>query len=343
MLYSKKMKHNKLWQINLWAANLVLISTICNVRGLESSVPPLIHSSEDPYVMKVYPDGTKVLLRWSEIGKALDSGEKHGGPPKIIAYNSQETISDPTPNRINRSASDNSWQGSNFRTYEPAQSMEQKTPSVFEGFYVSPQIGAAVVQDMKLNGLSGSVGIEEISIGANVNHLTFSTGVRFDFAMGYALSDWCSLEFSPGIIWSPLKTIDGNISATDQVETYSESGALNVDGSFIQVPLMGNLLFYIPTESPWRPIVGGGLGANYNYLNLTKVLGIDTGGDSGACWTLGYQAIAGFEYAFDGGYSLGLKYVFTGSTAQSFNHDLADVGTGGAFTQSVLLHFKAAF
>ena len=48
--------------------------------------PAVTTSTNDPMVMKIYPDGTKVVVRWSEIGKAVDSGEKHGGAPRIIAY-----------------------------------------------------------------------------------------------------------------------------------------------------------------------------------------------------------------------------------------------------------------
>ena len=42
--------------------------------------------ASDPYVMKIYPDGTKVILRWSEVGKSVDNGSTHGGAPKIVAY-----------------------------------------------------------------------------------------------------------------------------------------------------------------------------------------------------------------------------------------------------------------
>ena len=31
-------------------------------------------STNDPMVMKIYPDGTKIIVRWSEIGKAVDNG-----------------------------------------------------------------------------------------------------------------------------------------------------------------------------------------------------------------------------------------------------------------------------
>lgn len=40
----------------------------------------------DVKVLKIYPDGTKVESKWSDLGKALDMGEGHGGPPKIVPY-----------------------------------------------------------------------------------------------------------------------------------------------------------------------------------------------------------------------------------------------------------------
>ena len=43
--------------------------------------------SSDVKVLKVYPDGTQVVVSWSELGATMDQGENHGGPPKIMAYN----------------------------------------------------------------------------------------------------------------------------------------------------------------------------------------------------------------------------------------------------------------
>ena len=305
-----------------------------------SASPPVTLSSSDPYVMKVYPDGTKLMVRWSEIGKAVDNGEKYGGPPKIVAYDSQKIPADQFPVTT---TGQKEIKLVGAPKYEPPIPMEPA--SSFEGFYVCPQIGVALVQNVNLNSIAASAEIAGVTVGTTQSpYLTFSPGIRFDLAFGYNFSDWCSLEFSPGIIWNPLSTYgDDNVDVTVDGENYSGSGEVNIDGSFIQVPLMTNLLFYIPTNSRWRPFFGGGLGANYNYLNLSKILGIDLPDFNGSCWSLGYQAIAGLEYAFEGGYSLGFKYIFTGSSAQSFGGDLSILGTGGSYTQSVVLDFKAAF
>lgn len=51
-----------------------------------AKVPPPPAGSPDVKVMKIYPDGTQLIVPWSDLGKSLDQGEKHGGPPKIVPY-----------------------------------------------------------------------------------------------------------------------------------------------------------------------------------------------------------------------------------------------------------------
>ena len=59
------------------------------VESKTEVVAPVVSSQEkgssDVKVLKVYPDGTQVVVSWSQLGATMDQGETHGGPPKIIA------------------------------------------------------------------------------------------------------------------------------------------------------------------------------------------------------------------------------------------------------------------
>ena len=61
-------------------------------------VPPPPAGSPDVKVMKVYPDGTQLIVPWSDLGKSMDQGEAHGGPPKIVPYDPRGG-STPTPTK----------------------------------------------------------------------------------------------------------------------------------------------------------------------------------------------------------------------------------------------------
>lgn len=74
------------------------------VESKTEVVTPVASSQEkgssDVKVLKVYPDGTQVVVSWSELGATMDQGETHGGPPKIMAYNPggmPKTTSQPAP------------------------------------------------------------------------------------------------------------------------------------------------------------------------------------------------------------------------------------------------------
>ena len=354
------MTHKMLCWSEITSRYLIVCCFFCLVGFFDPLVfaqQNIVNSPNDPLVVKIYPDGTKLIVRWSEIGKAIDHGESHGGSPKIVSYNI--SLDEKTAGKANVAGTELAQVGTTdnrsdkhlfggeptYLAYEPGSSIPSKDISRFEGFYISPEIGAAVVQNINLNSISANAQVAGVTIGTTQTpYLALSTGIRFDFAMGYAFNDWCSLEFAPGIIWNPLKSYgDDNVNVTVDGENYAGSAEVNLDGSFIQVPLIANLLFYIPTNSPWRPFFGGGLGANYNYLNVTKVLGIDLDDASGSCWSLGYQATAGLEYVFEGDYAIGFKYIFTGSTSQSFGGNLSLLGTNGSYTQCAILDFKVTF
>ena len=205
------------------------------------------------------------------------------------------------------------------------------------GFYVAPTIGAAVVQDIDL---SSSTSDQYYSSIVTSGSLTINPGVRFDLPVGYRVNDWIGVEFAPGIIYNTIQSIQGG-----SVFTYSDWWA-SVDpalvgtkiqgtatpiesGNLIQVPLMVNILFTIPTGSEWEPFVGGGIGAIY----LSRTLNYSERSYTDNCWSQSYSALAGLNYHYDKDISIGVVYKFNGTGDQA-----TFLNKQAVFTQSAQLN-----
>jgi len=144
-----------------WEKNLLLkFGVLCFtflwfvVSNVFANDPTL--TGNDPLVIKVYPDGTKVLLKSSEVGTTNDNGAAYGGPPKIMPYTNGNKV--------------------------------EVEPIASEGFYFAPAIGGAVVQDV--NGYGGDVSFSfnpgvrcDLSIGYRLNEwfsLEFAPGFIYN-------------------------------------------------------------------------------------------------------------------------------------------------------------------
>lgn len=210
-----------------------------------------------------------------------------------------------------------------------------------EGFYVSPQVGGSVVQDVNINPVtaSGTIGGAAVS-GTLDATLNFDAGFRFDAPVGYRFNEWFSLEFAPGVIVNPMNSVSFNGDLTVGGTTFSAGGTADLDGNLIQVPLIVNFILTIPTDSRWEPFIGGGVGAVFssatfnNISDNTGTLDLD---QDATCWALGYSALAGLNYHFSRDISIGVVYKFTGTGNQSYGGStLGDLlETNGTFTHSV--------
>ena len=314
--------------------------------------PSVTTSTNDPMVMKIYPDGTKMVVRWSEIGKAVDNGDKHGGSPRIIAYDpgkdgivpigQNSAVSTPAPLPSQSPAT--SVSNSSFVSTENNDSM-----SKLSGFYVGPEIGAAFQQDVNLQ----DVNFDTTILGADVlgsagGSLTMSAGIRFNFPIGYQPVEWFAIEFAPGIIWNQLSSYNLALNGTiDGGAQQSVTLPIDLEGSYYQVPLVVNFIFKIPTDSPWVPYIGGGIGASYTYMNWTRIsyagVSQDLSNVDGSCWSLAYQGIAGLDYKITDEVCLGLKYIFTGTGNQNFGGSFQDLDTKGSYSQNVMLNCTLNF
>jgi opacity protein-like surface antigen len=210
-----------------------------------------------------------------------------------------------------------------------------------EGFYVTPQVGGAVVQDVNFNRVTASGSINGQALSGSVDaSLSFDAGFRFDAPIGYRVNEWFSVEFAPGVIVNPMNSASFNGSVTLGSTTFAAGTSADIDGNLIQVPLIVNFILTIPTDSKWEPFIGGGVGALYSsatFNNISNSSGTRNLSQDANCWALGYSALAGLNYHFSKDISIGVVYKFTGTGNQNYGGstlgDLLD--TNGTFTQSV--------
>ena len=145
----------------------VILALLAPIEVLAEST--MTTSTNDPMVMKIYPDGTKVVVRWSEIGKAVDNGEKHGGRPRIIAYDPGKdgivpigqpapTASTPpsTPTPMTLGTSVVTPESSKIVNTTPSPMSDTDDYGSFEGFVLRSAVGVSYQQP--LSGRNGNGG-----------------------------------------------------------------------------------------------------------------------------------------------------------------------------------------
>jgi len=315
--------------VALWAATLAILCWITLGVAQAETTP------SDPLVMKVYPDGTKVVLRWSEVGKQVDNGEKYGGAPKIVAYDpakdgivpigepSQKTESNATPGAIPSSSSVVSPDQPAKMDYTNADpdTFDEYGPK--EGFVFRSAVGVAFQQP--LSGRSGD--------GQNYNKTVFQPGIRFDLEPGYNVTEWFRVGAETAFIYNQIHSF----SVHDQTN-YGSSDP----GGLYQIPILGSVTFKFPTEGPIRGYVGGGAGGSWSVLQSNNNLQTQIGepGFTNYTWSFVWQATAGVSYTISPGLDLDIAYkclstpVFnlegSGQNKPLYNHT-AEIGLAWRF------------
>ena len=264
--------------------------------------PAVTTSTNDPMVMKIYPDGTKIVVRWSEIGKAVDNGEKHGGAPRIIAYDPGKdgivpigqpaaTVSAPTstPTPMPSASSVVTTESSNAANTAPSPMSDTDDYGPMEGFGFRSNVGVAFQQTQ-----TG----RDISQGRpQYQSVTFQPGIRFDIEPFYNVTDWFSVGVESAFIYNQVHSIQ---SGNDTI--YSRSPALG-SGALYQVPILANVRFQFPSEGPFRGFCGGGVGGVWDYSTLS----LDTPRPKNFTsyqWNYAFQLVAGFSYNVAAGLDL---------------------------------------
>jgi len=313
-----------------WIVGLALwVATLGVLCWLSLGVAQAETTPSDPLVMKVYPDGTKVVLRWSEVGKQVDNGEKFGGAPRIVAYDpvkdgivpigeaGQKTESTATPGAIPSSSSVVSPDQPAKMDYTDADPKDyEEAFGAREGFAFRTAVGVAYQQP--LSGRSGS--------GNTYHKLVFQPGIRYDLEAQYNVTDWFRTGVETAFLYNQLHSSTLNA-------TTSYSGSRNLgNGGLFQIPILYSATFRFPSDGPWQGYLGGGGGANWNVLQASP-----GGGQpyTSYHWNWAWQATTGFTYCVSEGLDLDIAYKLLsmpnpnfadlGQFKSSFNHS-AQIG-----------------
>lgn len=251
--------------------------------------PAVTTSTNDPMVMKIYPDGTKVVVRWSEIGKAVDNGEKHGGAPRIIAYDPGKEgivpIGQPaaTSTAVQSSSAPLPSASSVVMTESPSTVGNTTSPmsdtdnyGPMEGFGLRSNVGVAFQQSQ-----SGRLAERQI-----YQSVTFQPGIRFDIEPFYNVTEWFSVGVEGAFIYNTIHSIQ-----IEDANLYSGDANLG-NGALYQVPILANVRFQFPSDGPFRGFCGGGVGGVWDYSTISF------GGSNltNYQWNYAFQLVAGFSY-----------------------------------------------
>jgi opacity protein-like surface antigen len=243
-------------------------------------------------VMKIYPDGTKIVVRWSDIGKAVDNGEKHGGAPRIIAYDPGKdgivpigqpaaTVSAPTstPNPMPSASSVVTPESSKTADTTQAPMSDTDDYGPIEGFGFRSNVGVAFQQSQSLRTLSEG----QYSI-------TFQPGIRFDIEPFYNVTDWFSVGVESAFIYNQIHSLQ-----IEDATLYSGDSNFG-NGALYQVPILANIRFQFPSDGPFRGFCGGGVGGVWDFT--TASVTIDGAGENLTSyqWNYTFQLAAGFTY-----------------------------------------------
>jgi hypothetical protein len=309
------------------------------VGSIQAADPAVTTSTNDPMVMKIYPDGTKVVVRWSEIGKAVDNGEKHGGSPRIIAYDpGKEGIVPIGQQATPLKESQPAMVTPENRVDSP---LVEKTNEGYswgskDGFSLKASAGPAWTSSINTTILS--------PLGNGINYdlaLVTNPGIRFDIAPGYNFNEYIRFEVETAFIYNQghRATISGGDLGGEKLTEYENNRFGFSSSGGYQVPIIPQIVITVPIDDvPIRPYFGGGFGPSWLSINYTNAFG---GNDLySSSWNCAWQASAGVDINVAEGMDLSLSYKALGT----INPNLQYAGSTDSFyTQSVNIGLTCRF
>lgn len=185
------------------------------------------------------------------------------------------------------------------------------------GFYVGADVGGTIAE---------SVSLKEFPDAPPGGEVKFHPGARLSLNGGYRFNNWFSLGAETGYLFNMVKGADIALS---------------------QTPLLGNVEFRLPNESPLEPFIGGGPGFSVTVITLDNDgLNGGSGVDGNAADAVfAWQAYGGVRYKINERMSVGLLYKYFEADASRWNvSDTAqDIRFGRAHVHSFSASFQVNF
>jgi opacity protein-like surface antigen len=192
-------------------------------------------------------------------------------------------------------------------------------PSPTGKLYAGFDAGAAFQQDIRLYDTIGDS--ETVSMG---------TGVRLDCQLGYNFTPNWAAELEIGLIANDVN--NSVILGTDFM-----------DVTFVEMPIMANVIYTRPLGRHFSAYIGGGVGGAFSSY------GNEFGGTTASDTTFAFQGLAGLKYTINERWDLGVTYKFLGTTEHDVgpgfdsNGNETEFKSSGTMTHSVLLALTCKF
>ena len=133
-------------------------------------------------------------------------------------------------------------------------------------------------------------------------NFTFEPGFRFDVEFGYNIYDWLAVSLQSGVIYNALDQYNVSVSTPFSFngQNYNAgSYQLPADGELLQVPIQIDGILRWPGKTPFKPFIGGGVGAIWQQLDVNNFTFGTTNIQANYCrsaFQFGYNAQIGANY-----------------------------------------------
>ena len=101
------------------------------------------------------------------------------------------------------------------------------------------------------------------AVGVSSENFTFQPGFRFDVEFGYNIYDWLGVSLQTGIVYNGINQY--NVTFTN-----GQSFHNSADGELVQVPVQIDGILRWPGTTPFKPFIGGGVGAIWQQLDVNN-------------------------------------------------------------------------